>query len=254
MKMNKKKVLTASLAVSLVAILSFGTIAWFNATSEEVTNKFMIADSDGNNVPDFSVELFETQDGAEVTGQEYIDILPNAALDKNPTVRNTGDYDMYTRVVVTLSDAKAWIDASFKYDIVNSQSGARSQDAILDEMIDRNSNWKRYTDPVYNDTADTLTYVYYYEGAEGGVLEGVKGTTKSEDKTTEPLFTKVTIPYQLQMDDMNYGNDKGFTITLKAEAVQSENIIKDTTTIEHSKAYTAFKEANWPELGSYPQP
>lgn len=248
MKLNKKKVLTASLAVSLVAILSFGTIAWFNATSEEVTNKFMIADSDGNNVPDFSVELFETKEGTEVTAKEYIDILPNAALEKDPTVRNTGDYDMYTRVVVTLSDAQAWIDASAKYGIADEDS------EILDKMIDLNSNWKRYTEPKHNQTENTLTYVYYYEGAQGGVLEGVKGTEKSEDKKTEPLFTKVTIPYQLQMDDMNYGSDKGFTITVKAEAVQSENIIKDTTPIEHSKAYTAFKEANWPELGSYPQP
>ena len=249
MKLNKKKVLTASLAISLVAILSFGTIAWFNATSEEVTNKFMIADSDGNNEPDFSVELFETKEGVEVTGKEYIDILPNATLDKNPTVRNTGDYDMYTRVVVTLSDAQAWIDASFKYDLVSNSDVQGSQDTILEEMIDLNSKWERYNAPVYNSTADTLTYVYYYVD----VLEGVKGTTQSEDKITEALFTKVTIPYQLQKEDMNYGSDKGFTITVKAEAVQSDNIIQDTT-IVNSKAYTAFDVANWDELGNYPQP
>ena len=45
MKLNKKKVVVSALAVSLVAILSFGTIAWFSA-EDTIENKFHFADSD----------------------------------------------------------------------------------------------------------------------------------------------------------------------------------------------------------------
>ena len=45
MKMNKKKVLVTALAVSLIAILSLGTVACFNA-KDEITNTFKVADSD----------------------------------------------------------------------------------------------------------------------------------------------------------------------------------------------------------------
>ena len=46
MKMTKKKVFVTALAICLVAILSMGSLAWFNA-SDTITNKFKIADSDG---------------------------------------------------------------------------------------------------------------------------------------------------------------------------------------------------------------
>ena len=45
MKVTKKKVLLASLAVCLIALLSAGTLAWFT-DSEEVTNEFKIATSE----------------------------------------------------------------------------------------------------------------------------------------------------------------------------------------------------------------
>ena len=57
--MNKKKVFILALAVCLIAILSMSTLAWFNA-ADDVTNKFMIADSDGDGTPDFSVSVWET--------------------------------------------------------------------------------------------------------------------------------------------------------------------------------------------------
>ena len=58
MKLTKKKVFVTALAVCLIAILSFGTIAWFTA-SDEVTNQFKVTTSDEEGTPDFSVDLFE---------------------------------------------------------------------------------------------------------------------------------------------------------------------------------------------------
>jgi len=64
MKMNKKKTLVVSLAVAMIAILSLGTLAWFN-DSDTATNKFYVATSDEENVkPDdiFSVDVYEKID------------------------------------------------------------------------------------------------------------------------------------------------------------------------------------------------
>ena len=57
MKMNKKKIVVVSLAVSLVAILSLGSLAWFNA-KDEITNKFQVA-TDDEGAPEFSIDVKE---------------------------------------------------------------------------------------------------------------------------------------------------------------------------------------------------
>ena len=59
MKMTKKKVFVIALAICLVAIISMGTLAWFNA-QDAVTNDFMIADSDDDTPNEiFSVDVWE---------------------------------------------------------------------------------------------------------------------------------------------------------------------------------------------------
>ena len=100
MKMTKKKVFVAALAVCLVAILSLGTLAWFNAR-DEVTNKFMVTDSEQDPDKIFSVDLYETkvdENGDPVVpyektddGNTYDDIAPGDLLTKDPTVENTGN-------------------------------------------------------------------------------------------------------------------------------------------------------------------
>lgn len=225
MKMTKKKVFVVALAVCLIAILSMSTLAWFNAT-DSVTNSFKFDDTDGDGSPDFKVDIFETENGQEVDGKEYDHVAPGAVLEKDPTVRNSGDYAMYTRVIVTLSNATAWTNASDKYSL------AENDLCILEELVEIHANWVRFDNPVYDATADTLTYVYYHNGI---VEKGVE---------TAPLFTQVTIPTALQQDDMRYVDDM-FTITIKADAVQSDNIIPAGAQIVGNEAYTAFATANW---------
>lgn len=234
MKITKKKILVVALVVCALAILSMGTIAWFNST-DMVVNKFMFDDTDNDGSPDFEVQIFETKDGAEVESNEYPHIAPGAKLPKDPTVRNTGDYDMYTRIVVTLSGADAWMDMSDKYSIADDDM------LILEEMVEIHPNWQRFDNPVYDATADTLTYVYYHNG----VVE--------MDVKTAPLFTTVSIPTAPQQNDMRFVDDT-FTITAKADAIQSDNIIPEGATIVGNEAYTAFSNANWAAGVDYPQP
>ena len=233
--MNKKKVFILALAVCLIAILSMSTLAWFNA-NDSVKNDFMFDDTNNDGTPDFMVNIFETGEDANIGGKEYLHVAPGAVLDKDPTVKNEGDYAMYTRVIVTLDNASTWIAISDKYSLVENDN------LILEEMVDINANWTRFELPVYNTTADTLTYVYYYNDSVDA------------DDTTASLFTKVTIPTAPQQDDMIFDDDM-FSITVKADAIQSDNIITATTTlVNNSEAYTAFSIANWDAGSEYPQP
>lgn len=218
MKLNKRKVLTASLAVSLVAILSFSTIAWFSDT-DEVTNKFMVADSTQKPDDIFSVDVFEQidTDGDGVfdgkvdydnvySGYTFEDILPGDNLGKKPWVRNTGSYDQYIRVKVTINNAAAWKTIFTEY-------GLTLDDIFLghDE-----TEWTRNDGEIVEDTTnDTMTYVYY--------LNRILHPKKSGE-TDAYLFTSVKIPEQLTQKDMAAFAGGAFNLNIVAEAVQTEHV------------------------------
>lgn len=152
----KKKVLAVSLVISIIAILSMGTLAWFNDT-DEVTNKFMMATSSDDPDEIFSVDLWETKtnpDGTPVgtdktdDGNTYENIAPGAVLTKDPTVENTGSYDQWVRVEVVLNRADVWIDIlGDDYDLGTIFLGHDD------------TKWTRYEAGSYNDNAKTLTMV-----------------------------------------------------------------------------------------------
>ena len=250
MRMSKKKMFVTALAICLIAILSLGTLAWFNA-SADVTNKFMVADStDDGTTPDFSVEVWENendgndnvdQDAADgdggdnrrditYEGNEYPDILPGDVLAKNPTVENTGLYDQWIRVLVTVENygeiQSACEAAGIVDDVdVDIRSWLQNKDGTgIDTDV-----WEVVADPVGESGADTRTYVYYY-----------KGTTEDEGRLepgkTITLFEQVKIPYQFEQDDMSF-TDAGFSINVKAQALQADNT--------GNTAQTAFATVGW---------
>lgn len=216
MKMNKRKVFVTALAVCLVAILSMGSLAWFSA-QDNVINNFYVADSTDTKPDDiFSVEVFERvdTDGDGVidaalfeNGFNYKDVLPGDLLVKEPVVRNTGYYKQYIRVIVTISDATAWLNA-------------------VGENIDMNTvfvgfdetKWTNIEKKIAGET-DTVTYVLYYDG----ILESGNDIT---------LFTDVKIPESLTQAQAAAFNGN-FTIDVKAQAVQTENV--------GANAFEAFK-------------
>lgn len=214
MRLNKKKVVVSALALSLVAILSAGTLAWFSA-KDSVTNEFHIADSDDTKPGDiFSVDVWEYVDPdgdgqpeeAE-DGATYADILPGTTYVKEPHVENTGHYDQYIRVIVTISDMQAWVDAM--------GADYKFEDCFVgfDENMWKDIGVNRYAG------TDEIQVVLYYDG----VLESGKDIT---------LFTDVKIPKTLTQEQAAAFNG-GFTIDVKAQAVQTENVGED--------AYEAFK-------------
>lgn len=207
MKMTKKKVFVAALAVCLVAVLSMGTLAWFS-DSDSVTNRFMIADSESDPNEIFSVDVWEnTPDGdKDQDGYEYKDILPGDQLKKEVYVENTGAYDQYIRVKVTVNNADAWIAALGNgYDLGTMFLGH-------DE-----TKWTRYEVGQYEN--NTYTMVFYLN-------------EKLAPDTNVNLFKTVEIPSQLTQGDMSFIGGQ-FELTIVAEAVQTENV--------GDSAYEAFK-------------
>jgi len=203
MNMTKKKVFVAALAISLVAIISMGTLAWFNA-SDELTNKFMIADSDGDGTPDFKVDVFETNPDTgdkDQDGITYDAIAPGDILDKDPTVYNLGDYDQWIRVSVTFDEWNTINDACVNQGITN--------DLRTWFRLSFNSSEWIAAD---NETAyvgDTVTYVYYLNH-------------KLEPGKSAVLFENVFIPGEFEQDDMTFASND-FSINIKAEALQADN-------------------------------
>ena len=224
MKFNKKKVLAVALAVCLLAILSVGTLAWFS-DSDSVDNKFMIADSSDNTESDiFNIDVWEdTPEGEDdQDGYTYNDILPGDSLKKDVFVKNTGYYDQYVRVVVTISDAKAWLA------VVPTNVTPEEAAAQIFKGLDL-SKW----DHIYNNlsedpNAEELIYVLYY-----------KDVLKAGDPAIN-VFNSIEIPEDMTKEQAA-AFDNEFTVTVKAQAVQTENVV-DLNNIPQGKtaAWVAF--------------
>lgn len=227
--MNKKKLLSLALAVIMIAILSFSTLAWFN-DSDEVTNKFLVAGSEDEN-PDeiFSVDVWEDIDGDgdedTTDGYTYEDILPGDKLTKVANVENTGSYDQYIRVIVEITDAAAWMNAL----------GEDFNDETLIACFDGyNADlWRREKSEV---DGDVIRITMYYNG---GNKEN-RGIVAPGDVVN--VFTAVNIPTTLtQAQAAAFAG--GFEINVTADAVQTENLgVNTEDTI--CDAYEAFVAAN----------
>ena len=222
MRLNKSKVFVCAIVISLVAILSFGTLAWFT-DSDTVTNKFMTADSNDDADTVFNVDIYETvPDGDDADTDPdvvdkgdnvdngvdnvytYTEVLPGDVLVKQPVVENTGKYAQYVRVKVTVSDAAYWTALA--------QRDGFALEQLFNVPADFNANWDREIAQTEYD-GDTMTLVYYY-----------KQVLNPGEKVV--LFNSVNIPTTLTKEDMvdatGLGND-GFSLKLLAEAVQAKN-------------------------------
>lgn len=220
MKLTKKKVFVVALALCLFAILSMGTLAWFSA-SDSVENKFMIADSE-DDTPDkiFSVSVWENtpETDKDLDGYEYKNVLPGDKLKKEARVENTGHYDQYIRVTVTISNAEAWIDAlgvDFKIEEVFDGFEAEKWNHISCNLEDAVG------------IPEEIIYVLYYDEIveAGDVVE---------------LFNNVIIPKGLT-DEQAAEFGGNFSINVKADAVQTKNVGAEAVLDQNSKAWTAFQ-------------
>ncbi len=237
MKMTKKKIFAISLIVCAIAVLSMGTLAWFTDSDTTAENRFMIATStetDPEKV--FSIDLYEMEDtdgngvadtrndtGITFDGQE---VAPGAVLPKEVYVDNTGKYDQYARVTVTLTDIAAWMDVM---GITTPEDYVKLGDIFLVDS-DFDTKWYRNdADTVYDTAADTLTYVYYYNGVLGA---------DAADPAVK-FINGVKIPTALERDDV-IALAGEFNLSFTAEAVQAVNMLDPYGAVEYQNAIDSF--------------
>ena len=215
MKMTKKKVFVIAVAVCLIAIISMSTLAWFT-DSDDVTNKFMIATSDDVEPDDiFSIDVWENVPGKDNNQDDYTyeDILPGDVLKKEVNVENTGYYDQYVRVTVTVSDAAAWMTA------LNTNGKIPHLNKIVEGFNQPETIWVDYTAA---QVGDDLVYTMYYQHILLGDQESIyDGAGKHQDVVT--LFTAVKIPETMTVEQAAAFKHE-FAIDVKADAVQTENL------------------------------
>ena len=222
-QVSKKKIIIAvSLVVSLLAIISMSTLAWFT-DEDSVTNEFLVADSNTQDDDIFSVNIYEQQDkdgdgvideqngdiDNEETGISYEGILPGDEISKIAHVVNDGTYyDEYVRVIIDVSDAAVWKEM-LNDDIDNIIDCFGGYDA---------TEWDHVT--IEEDTTnDIIRIVMYHTDALAPADDVI-------------IFETVNIPTALTVAQAVAMVD-GFTVKVKAQAVQTANV--------GDSAYEAFQ-------------
>lgn len=233
--MSKKKLLSLALVVIMIAILSFSTLAWFS-DSDDVTNNFYIASSDDTDPDDiFSVDVWEnTPDGdKDQNGYEYKDVLPGDVLKKEVSVENTGYYDQYIRVTITVSDATAWME-------VLKTNGAAPKLEQLVDGYDPNANIWVDTSSEVDAANDTLVYTLHYRNILLGDQDSIYDNGGVHSDVVQ-VFTAVKIPASMTVEQAAKF-ESNFQITVKAEAVQTENLGLDRSNGDGAKEAFAVVE------------
>lgn len=205
-KMKKNKILVLSLLACLIAIVSLGSLAWFNA-EDDVTNEFRVANSEEDPDKIFSVDVWEDATEEDTAGEEkdqdgivYDDILPGDKLFKEVHIENTGSYDQYIRATVTVTEASVWQDV-FGMHLVP-----------LSNFVDKVDYSAIFTEVSYYDAAnDAFVYELYYKdplavGKELVVFDTVKISENLD---------------RFQAAELAAGS---FNINVMADAVQTENV------------------------------
>ena len=229
MKTKSKALLLTLCAVLLVAASVLGTMAYLTST-DTVTNTFTVGKVE--------IKLDEAKvnaDGIPVEGagrvmENSYKLMPGTTYTKDPTVTVLkGSEDSYVRMKVTFNNAKEIIalctDPRFAGDgptgVENAfplirmvkfvETNAAKWDGIIpDNMVEMEDMLLMPKYFAYDETADTLTYIFYYR-------ETV--TAPTADVVLPVLFDSITVPEWVTGEQLKALND--FRITVVAEAIQA---------------------------------
>lgn len=226
--MNKKKLLSLALVVIMIATISFSSLAWFT-DKDAAENKFNIGFTGDGDLEDpdqiFSVDVKEDVDGENgVDGKDFEDLLPGDKFKKEAYITNTGAYDQYIRVVMTVTD----------WELIKNVVTINMDDAF-------NNNWHIFDSgvAVQNDV------LYPYSNAK--VVDGSLVVTMYLNKKLAPgetvnIMDYVEISTQATQEDFaNAAFTDGFQITFDADAAQTEHILNNLDDREWYNALKTFE-------------
>lgn len=225
--MNKKKILALALVLIMLATISFSTLAWFT-DKDEAVNDFTIGGAgqeDADKI--FSVDVKEKVDGEEgeqiVEGMLFEKILPGDDLKKEAYITNTGSYEQYIRVVMTISD---WA-------LIEDLVTINMADDVEDNWEIRNADIKNgvlvdYSNSVIDENGNLVVTMYLNKKLQPGetvnIMESVEISTEATQK-----------------DFANAAFADGFQITFDADAAQTEHILPRLDDREWRNAQLTFE-------------
>ena len=210
--MNKKKLLSLSIVVIMIAILSFSTLAWFT-DEDSATNDFQIGGAGTGEQDDiFSVDVKENVDGEDepVDEMDFEQVLPGDSYKKEAFITNTGAYEQYIRVVMTITD----------WNLI--------EDVVTINMDDDfGTNWHIASGGVSVNSEGKLTaQTDYSVNAEGELVVTLYLNKKLAAGETIHIMDYVSVaPEATQADFVDAGFADGFQISFEADAAQTENIL-----------------------------
>lgn len=229
MKTKSKALLLTLCAVLLVAASVMGTMAYLTST-DKVENTFTVG-----NVKITLDEAKVNTDGTPAAPAERVKaneykLLPGHTYTKDPTVTVIkGSESSYVRMKVTFNNAAQIIamctDPDFADEITGVENAfplirmvnfveanaAKWNGLVPDNMTEAEEMLGNTKYFVYDKTADTLTYYYYY-------TETVAAPTA--DVVLPVLFDSITVPEWVTGDQL--AKLEGFEITAVAEAIQAD--------------------------------
>lgn len=229
MKTKSKALLLTLCAVLLVAASVLGTMAYLTST-DTVTNTFTVGKVEIKlDEAKVTADGIPVESAARVTANSY-KLMPGTTYTKDPTVTVLkGSEDSYVRMKVTFNNATKIIalctDPEFAGDgptgVENAfplirmvkfvETNAAKWDGIIpDNMVDTEDMLADAKYFAYDETADTLTYIFYYR-------ETV--TAPTADVVLPVLFDSITVPEWVTGEQLKALNN--FQITVIAEAIQA---------------------------------
>ena len=224
--MNKKKLISLSLVIIMIAILSFSSLAWFQ-DDDSVTNDFTIGGAGTGDADDiFSMEVWEKgEEGIPVEGLKFEKILPGDHHKKEAYITNTGSYEQYIRVTMTIADWK------------------RIRDLITINMDDLFvDNWQIDSKGVEVTAEGNLQTVNVQSvNADGELVVVMYLKHKLQPGETVDIMDYVKISTEATQADFAYAEfADGFQISIKADAAQTENILSKYSADEWRNAQRTF--------------
>ena len=243
MKTKSKALLLTLCAVLLIAASVLGTMAYLTSTAK-VENTFTIGKVE--------IKLDEakvTADGIPVEGAARVTensykLMPGNTYTKDPTVTvKAGSEESYVRMKVTFNNAKKIIALCTDPEFADEVTGTENAFPLI-RMVNYTDTAELYWDGLlldnmfeteemlampkyfaYDETADTLTYYFYYNETVGAPDGDVK---------LPVLFNSITVPEWVTGEQLKALND--FRITVVAEAIQAGSFANA------DKAWAAFAE------------
>ena len=226
--MNKKKVLSVAIVVIMIAILSFSSLAWFT-DADSAENKFNIGGAGTGNEDDvFSLEVKEEgEDGTPVDNMQFDKILPGDHHKKEAYVTNTGAYEQYVRVVITVTDWNA----------IKNTVTINMDDAFKD-------NWQTQGAAAgVNAQGNLVQYMDSAVDADGNLKLTMFLNRKLQPNETVNIMDYVSVADQATQNDFVAESlADGFQILIDADAAQTENILDEYSDVEWINAMNTFKE------------